>query len=156
MIQRSTTTILLILMLASWSGSGRAAETTNAPSASLSITNTVDAKTTFRIFRRRPSNNHWDSGSAYAYTNGIALLRALETSKQWDGRSHAAAYGLLHAHTPSVEITIDWSRSKKDRKTRSVTLCYGNRLFWYGDSVYQIPEASYGFVDRLFPKNKDG
>jgi hypothetical protein len=102
----------------------------------------------------RPDNNRWDSGSAYAYTNGIALLRALETSKQWDGKSDAAAYGMLHAHTPSVEITIDWSRTKKDRKTRSVTLRYGNRLFWYGDEVYQIPETSYDVVDRLFPKNK--
>ena len=156
MSRRSTITILLILMLASWSVSGRAADSTNAPSASLSITNTVDAKATFRIFRRRPDNNHWDSGSTYAYTNGIALLRALETSKQWDRRSHAAVYGLVHAQTPGVEITIDWSRTKKDRKTHSVTLCYGNRLFWYGDSVYQIPEASYGLVDRLFPKNKDG
>ncbi len=120
----------------------------------LTITNAVNAKTTFQIFRRLPKNNYWDSGSAYAYTNGVALLKALETSKQWDGKSHAAAYGLLHAHQPSVTITIDWSRTKKDHKARSVTLCYGNRLFWYGDEIFQIPETSYEVVDRLFPKNK--
>jgi len=125
-----------------------------APVVSLRVTNTTDARTTFRIFRRRPDNNHWDAGSAYAYTNGVALLRALETSKPWDNKSHAAAYGLLHAHTPGIELTIDWSRTKKERKTHSVALCYGNRLFWYGDSVYQIPKSSYEAADRLFPKNK--
>ncbi len=143
--------LVILLMLGSSSTASIAAD---APTASLSITNTVDAKSTFRIFRRRPDNNHWDAGSAYAYTNGVALLRALETSKTWDGKSHAAAYGLLHAHIPGLEITIDWSRMKTERKTRSVALCYGNRLFSYGDSVYQIPETSYEVVDRLFPKNK--
>jgi hypothetical protein len=156
MSRTSTTAILLMLMLASLPLSSRAADVANAPRASLSLTNTVDAKTTFRVSRRRSDNNHWDSGSAYAYAKGVALLRALEASKPWDGRSHAAAYGMLHAHTPGIEITIDWSRTKKDRKTRSVALCYGIRLFWYGDSVYQIPEASYGLVDRLFPKNRSG
>jgi hypothetical protein len=129
---------------------------TNAPPALSRITNTVDAKTTFRIFRRRPDNNHWDTGNAYAYTNGVALLKALVASKQWEGKSHAAAYGQFHAHTPGIKITIDWSRTKEERKAHSVTFCYGNRLFWYGDSVYQIPETSYELVDRLFPKNKDG
>jgi hypothetical protein len=132
------------------------AEATDTQPALLSLTNTMDTSTTFRIFRRRPDNNQWDAGSAYAYTNGVALLRALEESKPWDRTSYAAVYGLFHAHTPSLEITIDWSRAKTDQKTNSITLCYGNRLFWYGNSVYQIPEASHEVADKLFPKNKGG
>ena len=147
----ATIVIVFLLILG---GSIATSVAADAPPASLNVTNTVDAKASFRIFRRRADNNHWDAGRAYSYTNGVALLRALETSKTWDGKSHAAAYGLLHAHTPGIEITIDWSRTKKERKTRSVALCYGNRLFWYGDSIYQLPETSCELVDRLFPKNK--
>jgi len=145
---------LLLLLLVILGGPTTARVAADAPPATLSVTKTVEAKTTFRLFRRRPDNNQWDAGTAYPYTNGVALLKVLETSTTWDGKSHAAAYGLLHAHTPGIEITIDWSRAKKERKTHSVALCYGNRLFWYGDSVYQIPESSYDVVDRLFPKNK--
>lgn len=125
---------------------------TNAPPVSLHFTN-IEATTTFRIFRRR-TDNYWNDGSPYASTEGVALLRALETSKRWDGKSHGGAYGLLHAHTPGIEIKVDWSRTKEERQTHSVALCSGNRLFWYGDEIYQIPEPSYGVVDRLFPENK--
>ena len=131
-----------------------AADKTNALAGSLRITNTIDAKTTFRIFRRRPDNNYWDDGHPYASTNGIQLVRALEASKPWDGKHHAAAYGMLHPYAPGYTIEIDWSRTKKERKTRSVVLCYGNRLFWYSDNYYEIPETGYDLVDRLFPKNK--
>ena len=124
-----------------------------APSSSpLNITNTVGAKTTFKIFRRRPDNNHWDTGAAFSFTNGIALLKALETSKPWEDKT--PAYGGLHGHIPAVTITIDWSHTRKERKTHSITLCYGNRLFWYGDSVYEVPKNSYEVIDKFFPKNR--
>ena len=146
-----TLRLLLTLVLAGWTATSIAADSTNSSGAPLSVTNTVAANTTFKIFRRRPDNNYWDNnGRPYSYTNGIQLLRAFEKSQPWDGNRHGIAPG----HTPPVDIELDWSRTKKERKTHSIVLCYGNRLFWYNDETYEIPEASYALVDRLFPKNK--
>jgi hypothetical protein len=151
---RRTFLFLLATVLCCGAVTSRAADTNNTSPNILSITNAIDAKTTFRIFRRRPDNNYWDKGHAYAYTNGVALLNALKTSKPWDGRQHAAAYGSLHAYQPALTITIDWSRTKKERDARSVTLCYGNHLFLYGDDLYQIQDGNYDLMNRLFPDNK--
>ncbi len=147
LIQFVLTLVLIIFSL-------KSVDAADSSSLQLNITNTVNDETTFKIFRRRAADNSWDTGSAFASTNGMHLLNALENSKKWDGKSHAAAYGMLHAYTPGIEFTIDWSQSQKERQAHSISLCYGNRLFWYGNSVYQVPENSYGLVDRLFPKDK--
>jgi len=151
---RRTFLFLLTAVLGCGTTTSRAADTNSASPVALSLINTVDAKTTFRIFRRQPANNHWDNGQAYAGTNGVALLKILESSKPWDGKQYAAAYGSLHAYQPAYTITIDWSRAKKERDMHSVTLCYGNRLFSYGDGLYQISDNSYDLMNRLFPDNK--
>jgi hypothetical protein len=133
------------------SNAGLSLSTENPESST--ITGTFDSTTEFRIFRRRPSNNHWDGGRAYPNEMGTALLIALQPSLPWDGKSHAIAYG-THAYTTGLTIGIAWSNWPSDSRTRTVTLCYGNRLFWFGNSIYQIPEASYAVVDDLFPENR--
>lgn len=150
---RSLIVLLLLALLCPVAGS-LAADHTNLAIVSLGITNTINSRTTFKVFRRRADNHYWDSGKAYPRTNGIALLKALDSSSRWDGKSHAMAYGMLHAYEPGISIEIDWSRNKKERKSRSIALCYGNRLFWFRDSLHQLPEKNYELVDRLFPQNK--
>lgn len=135
---------------------GSAAEKADASTGVLHLTNTINAQSTFRIFRRRADNNYWDHGHVFARTNGIAFLKAIEGSKPWDGKTDAAAYGSWHAYPPGFTITIDWSRNKKERKTHSVTLCSGNLLFWWGDSYYHVSGSNYVLLDRLFPTNSLG
>jgi hypothetical protein len=120
----------------------------------LTVTNSINAKTTFKVFRRSATNNHWENGARLAYTNGLALLTALEKSKQWVRKESCSGLWYAPRLYPEVTVMVDWSRTKKDSKTNSVSLCFGNRLFRHGGSLYQVPQSNYGEIDRLFPKNK--
>ena len=113
-------------------------------------------KPEFRIFRRRPENNSWDDGSPFDRTTALAILNALVTATPWDHNSHAAAYG-MHASTPNITIGLTWCKDIKDesqRDTQSVHFCYGNRLFWYGNHVYQLSEQSHDVLNGIFAENK--
>ena len=67
----------------------------------------VKQDTQFRIFRRRPENNYWDDGSPFDRATALAALSAVATATRWDDSSHAAAYGLHHAHTPGETRSIN-------------------------------------------------
>jgi len=140
---------MLPVLLCFWEA--LAADTKPELPGPLGITNAINGKTEFRIFRRQASNNYWDTGNAYSRSNGIAFVRALQDAQPWDSKSHAIAPGILRAYEPGIRITIDWSPTTSQPNTHSVALCYGNRLFWYRTSIYQVPESSYELMDRLFP-----
>jgi hypothetical protein len=120
----------------------------------ISLANTVDEHTTFRISRWESEKKLWVGWGPYPVTNGIVLLRALEGAKPWDGTTGAAAYGLLHVHKPRVMIVLDWSRNKDEQDARLIKLCFGNRLFHYWGDVWEVPIGNYELMDRLFPENK--
>jgi hypothetical protein len=78
----------------------------------------------------------------------MEAVRALEGARLWDGTNH------VHGETvPDRAIGLDWSNDANERKTRAVWICKGNRLVWHTDSYYEVPDKSWGLIDKTFPEN---
>ena len=65
----------------------------------------VKPDTEFRIVRRRPENNYWDDGSPFDRTAALAVLNAMAGATEWDGKHHAAAYG-VHASFSGLDARL--------------------------------------------------
>jgi type II secretory pathway pseudopilin PulG len=131
-------------------------ELAQPPQKQLDLMATVKPDSEFRIFRRRSEDNHWDDGSPFDRMTALKVIDALATATPWDANSHAAAYG-MHAHAPGLTLDLSWCKDIQDkgqRDTQSVCLCYGNWLFWYGNSIYQVSQHSHEVLEGIFPENK--
>lgn len=111
---------------------------------------TVTPDTQFRIIHRRPENNGWDDGSPFDHTTALVVLHALATGTPWD------VDGNTHPVPPALALTLAWCKGLGERAQsdkRSITICYGNTLFWYGPELYELSQEGHQVLDRVFPKN---
>jgi len=127
---------------------------TELGSTSVSIADSVNPSTSFKLFRRT-ENGQWDAGTSNAYPEATKIVETLEGSVIWNGKKHGASYSMQPFHTqpPGIEIGLDWSNGNKD-SSKAVWICYGNRLFWWKDSIFEIPQEKWASLDAIFPANK--
>jgi len=121
--------------------------------AIFSVTNDVAQVREYRLYERRKQNNDWNDGNPFDQAKAGVTLAAMEGSRLWDHKSHAVAYSAWDTQSPAITIGLAWSADVKD-KAKSVWICYGNRLFWWNDSLYQLPEGKGEVLDQQFPKNR--
>jgi len=123
----------------------------------LNVMATVNPDTEFRLYRRLPKNNYWDDGSPFPRVDALAVVDAIDSAKPWDRISHAAVIGQYHAYTPGYTLCLSWCKDMKDdtqREKGSVAICYGNWLFDYGNTDYQLSEEGHEVFNRVFSENK--
>lgn len=122
----------------------------------LNLMATVKPDVEFRLYRRKSENNHWDDGSPYPRTQALAILEAMATAQPWDRTSHIAVRGVYHNYPPGLTLDLTWCKDISDaaqRNTNSVAIHFGNWLFEYGNTTYQLSEEGHEALSRLFPKN---
>ena len=121
--------------------------------ATFSVTGEVAQVKAFRLYERQKENSDWNDGSPLDEKKAREILAALEGSKVWDHKSHAAVYSPWDTQPPPIGLGLAWSTDLQD-EAKSVWICYGNRLFWWKDSLYQVSDGKEKVLDRHFPKNK--
>ncbi len=114
-----------------------------------------DSKSVF-ILDRDDKTNYWNKPRSYDINKYKEIMQILESATEWDGKTGAAAIGMLHAHTPGVTISLSNTDVEEKLKDGQVVFCYGNKLFWVGDKIYMMSAEASAWMDMEFPKNRSG
>jgi hypothetical protein len=122
----------------------------------LDVMATIAPHSEFRIYRIRPDRHGLDDGNPYPRKDALAVIDALiVNAKRWEPYTDDPEMSCILPPPNATELI--WCKDIKDREQRkkcSVTICYGNNLFWYGNNTYEISKEGREVLDRMFPENR--